>query len=123
MSPDRVAAVLAAAACGLLAWRWRRFPRTWRPVDALGAVLLLPGLFVFARVVVRLVVRALHEEWNGCRLAPTVALTHGYALYYPPNEGPVLDTIYGPVAALAYLPATMFRSPTGAILAGAALNL
>src|SRR4051794_40991944 len=41
------------------------------------------------------------------RLAPTFALTHGYNVYYPPESGPALSTLYGPVTVLAYLPATL----------------
>src|SRR5262245_31025485 len=123
MAPDRVADVLAVVAAGLLAWRWRHEARAWTWIDRAGAAVLAPVLVVSARVAVRVVVGALGVDWNGARLAPTVALARGYRLYYPASEGPVLDTIYGPVAALAYLPVALFRSPTPAILAGAALNL
>jgi hypothetical protein len=57
------------------------------------------------------------------RLAPTFALTHGYHVYYPPDSGPVLSTIYGPVTVLAYLPATLAATPTNAILIGTLLTL
>ena len=123
MTVDRVADALAVAAGAALAWRWRRTARAWGWVEHSGIVVLALGLFVFARVAGRVVVGALALDWNGARLAPTVGLAHGYRLYYPASEGPVLDTIYGPVAALAYLPVALFRSPTPTILAGAALNL
>jgi hypothetical protein len=123
MGPDGVAWAMAAAAYAILAFRWRRGASTWTWIDRLGAILVIPAVAVFARVVVRLAVGALQEEWNGCRLAPAVALTRGFALYYPASEGPILDTIYGPVVALAYLPAAFFSAPTPVILAGAVLNI
>src|SRR5689334_8172234 len=43
--------------------------------------------------------------WNDARLAPTIGMTRGYALYYPAEDGPVLNTIYPPLTALSYLPA------------------
>lgn len=52
------------------------------------------------------------------RLAPTFGLVHGYRLYYPPDSGPVLSTLYGPVTALFYLPATIASTPMAAIAIG-----
>jgi hypothetical protein len=49
-------------------------------------------------------------EWNAARLAPTFALVKGYQLYYGQNDGAVLNTIYGPVTAITFLPATLFHS-------------
>src|SRR5207253_1569440 len=69
------------------------------------------------------VVGTLASDWNGSRLAPIFALVRGYRLYYPATEGPILDTLYGPVAVLAFLPATLFRTPTAAILAAGALEV
>ena len=57
------------------------------------------------------------------RLAPTFALLYGYDLYYPATEGPITNHVYGPVAAFAFLPATIFATPTPAILAGAVLQV
>ena len=57
------------------------------------------------------------------RLAPTFALTHRYSVYYPPESGPALSTLYGPVTILAYLPATLASTPTNAILIGTILTL
>ena len=51
----------------------------------------------------------------------TVSLVKGYKLYYPPGEGPILNHIYGPFAALVYLPAAIVRTPTNALLIGSLL--
>jgi hypothetical protein len=64
------------------------------------------------------------DPWNGARLAPSIALHSGYALYQPLETGPVLSTVVGPVAFLAYWPVGFLRaSPTTLVLAAIALNL
>jgi hypothetical protein len=73
-------------------------------------------------LVVTAVLGTLTSDWNASRLAPTFALVYGYDLYYPMTEGPILNNVYGPVAALAFLPVTIFRTPTPAILAGGVMQ-
>ena len=72
---------------------------------------------------ISLVVRPVSSHWSGPRLAPVLALVHGYKLYQPPDRGPVIDWIYPPVSALSYLPATIFGDPTAMILSGRLLSL
>ncbi len=98
--------------------------RQWSPWERAGAVVVVvPGLFAYWWAAVGSIASAPTIDWNGARLAPTVALVHGYALYYPATSGPILSTIYGPLAAFAYLPAALFRTPTGAVLCAAALTV
>jgi len=59
------------------------------------------------------------DQW----LASSIAITHGYRLYYPPESGPVMSAIYAPVTALVYLPAALASSPFGAFGIGAFLTL
>ena len=33
------------------------------------------------------------DPWNNARLTPAIALHHGFKLYYPLHEGPVLSTV------------------------------
>jgi hypothetical protein len=56
------------------------------------------------------------------RLAPSFALLHGYRLYYGLSDGPLLQTAYGPIGALFYLPATLAATPTSALLIAEALT-
>ena len=67
--------------------------------------------------------RATRIQWNDVRLIPTFSFVSGYDLYALPDSGPILNMVYGPVAALAYLPATLFSTPTGAILCGSLLSM
>jgi hypothetical protein len=97
--------------------------RTWAWPDWLAAGLLLAAIGSCAILAVTVVRGMLGMDWNAARLTPVFSLVYGYRLYYPAGEGPILDNIYGPVAALAFLPATVFRTPTAAILAGAVLHV
>ncbi len=62
-------------------------------------------------------------RWNGSRLAPIQALKDGYDLYYEFEAGPALNTLYGPFSFYPYFPATFFRSPTNAIIAGQLISV
>lgn len=55
--------------------------------------------------------------WSPVRLAPAFDLRYGQTLYPKLDEGPVSGHIYGPMAALVYLPATLFATPQAAIRA------
>ncbi len=61
---------------------------------------------------------------NDHRLAPSAALLHGYPAYYPPEQGPALSTIYGPVTVWTYLPAAfLLQTPSSAVRAGVVTNI
>ena len=57
------------------------------------------------------------------RLAPTSAWLRGYKVYYPPEKGPALSTIYGPVTVWVFIPAGLFDSPVAAVRVGTAINI
>lgn len=122
MTPTRLALLLAIATAIAVGWRWRRAVGGWSSLDWLGAGVLAVALWTFWRVVVTAVLGTLTSDWNASRLAPTFALLYGYDLYYPATVGPILNNVYGPVTALAFLPVTVFRTPTLAVLAGGVLQ-
>jgi uncharacterized membrane protein YuzA (DUF378 family) len=68
------------------------------------------------------VIRMPGRDWNAARITPSVALKFGYTLYYPANQGPILNTLYAPITAVAYLPAALGNDPTSAILIAGAIN-
>ncbi|HEX8202124.1 MAG TPA: hypothetical protein VF590_16735 [Isosphaeraceae bacterium] len=82
---------------------------------------LVAGLFAWG--LVREVVIAPSWEWNNVRLAPAFALARGLEIYSRPGRGAALSTMYGPISAVAYLPATLASSPTVALLVGCGLSL
>lgn len=94
----------------------------WPLLDRLLAALLGASVVALAALVASSVLQAPFFGWNGARLAPTFALLRGYRLYYPDGVGPVLNTIYGPVTALVYLPAALAGSPSGALVIASAVS-
>lgn len=55
-------------------------------------------------------IHILNNFWNGARLAFSAAILNGYKLYYPPNQGPILGMMYGPLAPLLWMPAMLLKS-------------
>ena len=64
-----------------------------------------------------------HVDMNASRVVPPVALVKGYDIYAGATDGPVIDFMYGPVGALAFLPAALAATPSGALLIAALLNV
>jgi hypothetical protein len=61
---------------------------------------------------------------NGARLMPSFALSKGLNYYVlPPAGGPLYSSLYGPMMAIMYLPATLFSNPNSAVLAGSAITI
>jgi uncharacterized membrane protein len=57
-----------------------------------------------------------YDRWDEARFAMTLAISQGIPLYSPPDQGAQLPTIYGPVAPLVYLPATLATRPDVAMV-------
>lgn len=96
-----------------------------RPIwDRLGvAVLPFLGCTVLWHWVVSIAFSSMAGFWNGARLAPAMGLIYGYGLYYPATEGPISGWIYGPVSALAFLPAVLLGNSGVQILVARCLSL
>lgn len=62
-------------------------------------------------------------SWNEMRLAPTFALLHGVPVYPLREDGPLSTWIYGPVALVLNLPATLAPSAVGALEIAGLINL
>lgn len=63
-------------------------------------------------------------EWNADRLSMAFFLKYKFNLYYPEDSvGPLISDMYGPLLALAYLPATIANSPTFALILGKLISL
>ena len=62
------------------------------------------------------------HDWGAIRLAQSEALLNGYDLYYPEKSGPLLSTIYGPIAVLWFLPAAMVEDITRSFYAAGVLK-
>lgn len=99
-------------------------PRLSLPVRrrgiALILVVLLGGLFLALSWHV-LLWWTHHFDLNGERLLRSFALREGTPLYPGKDAGVLLNTIYGPVGAIAYLPATLAQRPAEAMVIGQTL--
>ena len=62
-------------------------------------------------------------DFNAVRLQRSFVLAAGEPIYPAEDSGPILLALYGPVGAVAYLPATLMPTPASAVLAGQALSL
>jgi hypothetical protein len=79
-------------------------------------VLALVALFTWVKMNVQ-------WAWSACRLAPALGILRGFPLYSPPDHGPINGWLYGPVAALCWLPAALARTPRGALETAEIINL
>ncbi len=95
-----------------------------RPTADRIASRCLPGALVtLAALLAGCLGSMLFSTFSYIHLTPSIALWHGYDLYYGPTDGPVLNTIYPPLAALVYLPSGFGRDPTWAMGVAFAVNL
>jgi hypothetical protein len=62
------------------------------------------------------------SDMNASRVVPAIALWRGFPLYAGPDGGPIIDFMYGPMAAIAFLPAAIATTPAGALLVAGLLN-
>lgn len=101
-------------------WLWRRSAD--RPLLERFSLLLLPAvLWLLLAVTGANIIKARTNGWNAARLAPAIALWHGYRLYYEPDDGPVSGNIYGPVAAAYFAPSGLASTPIEAATLAAVL--
>ncbi|MCP4664358.1 MAG: hypothetical protein GY856_53925 [bacterium] len=95
-----------------------------RPIEERLVASLIPlALFCLFLLYFSRIGFMLHRHWDSARVAPSVALTCGYDLYYGAESGPIMTTHYGPVKALLYLPAALASTPTAAIMIAGTLNV
>ena len=63
-------------------------------------------------------------EWDADRLSMAFFLKYKFNLYNPEDSvGPLISDMYGPILALAYLPAAIANSPTFALILGKLISL
>lgn len=115
---------LAVLALGLPVGIWLSLGHGRGPVeDRLALVLLPPCALLLLVFLAERIVAAPYWDWNAARLAPAFAVAQGHHIYPSLTEGTTLAYIYGPVFALAFLPATVINLPTTAILLATMLSI
>jgi hypothetical protein len=114
-----VAMIVAAIVAGA-GWAWRR---RGRPFTERVLVALLPLALLATAVEVLPAVAALPiSDVTALRVVPGVALATGHSIYAGPQDGPIIDFMYGPIGAVAYIPAALATSPSAAIAIAGAIN-
>ncbi len=94
----------------------------WLGNERLARICQNLALFGSVVFVADMVLRLPYRTWSTVRFAWGAGLRHGYDLYYGPNEGPVLASVYGPVGPLTRLPALLVGEITGTILVAGVIN-
>lgn len=114
-----ILAGLAALALGFLLERRRPRADGFQRWTLRLLPLLAAGTALAAWAAFRLVP---HWTWSAARLAAAVRLAQGFPLYSGPDDSLVTGWIYGPVGALAYLPAAFAGEPLTALRLATWLN-
>ncbi|HET7536463.1 MAG TPA: hypothetical protein VFJ90_08420, partial [Candidatus Didemnitutus sp.] len=120
MSTEWLIFAVAAGAGGSWYSLRRRDAGRWERAAAVALPVLLVALVYVYRETALLNTR---WPWSACRLAAVFGWVHGYPLYSPIDHGPINGWLYGPVAAIAWLPATLAASPQSALMVAALINL
>ncbi|MGD8327826.1 MAG: hypothetical protein PVJ49_00235 [Acidobacteriota bacterium] len=114
--------LITAAGLSVGAWlAWRSASTS--PVDRIVLLALPPLLLFVALATLERIVAAPFWDWTAVRLASSFALVQGHGMYPSPTDGPTLSYIYGPIFAVAFLPATVSNQPTVAITIAMVLQL
>lgn len=105
---------LGVVAFAVVGWRGAGRHAADRPVWAA----LVSGAAVAACLVATSALSGPFSPWDTTRIAPAIALAHGDSPYAGESSGVILSTMYGPIAALAYLPAAASGDPATATILG-----
>ena len=85
------------------------------------ALALLGTGLVLMRLIERIAIGP-RVQFNMTRTATSIGMARGYNILPGPEQGPVLDFMYGPVSAAAYLPVAWSPTPSGAVWIGIAMT-
>jgi hypothetical protein len=114
----RIGEWLLMSAAGLLglwaAFRWR----IERNLDRLLALLAPMGAGAILIHLLKRLANGPNVDMNASRVANAIALVKGYNIMPGVNDGPLLDFMYGPMFVVAYTPAALATTPSGAIWIG-----
>ncbi len=80
------------------------------------------ALLILILVTLNTLVFEMNDRWIYHRMAVVIGFAKGYELYYPPDVGPVLNTIYAPMGYLTFLPIALFKSPAAVLLSAGVIN-
>jgi hypothetical protein len=118
--------LLLAAFCAAVLFAFKFYFGSGRKRPYAERVMLAatPTLVVLMTMQLSLsIIRMPDRDWNAARITPSVAWTKGHDVYHPKDEGPILNTLYGPGTVLTFSPAALASTPTGAVLIAGTINV
>jgi hypothetical protein len=101
---------------------YRKFAQASREIRTALAILPVTTFALASKLVGNLLCLRLWD-YNAVRLVPAFALARGAGIYTGVLDGPALGFIYGPVAAIIYLPTVLASTPTTAVFIGGVVTL
>jgi hypothetical protein len=107
---------------GLSVWRFMRSAGQLIVVRIIDCLLPFSAAGVIFLCVAK-IADGPNNSWNECKLAPVVAMTHGYALYQNPQDGVMTAWPYGPIGAIVLLPSALASDPTTCVMIGLSIEV
>lgn len=121
---DKMFFLLLGTFCSaLFGFRLFKHSYKWEFLDRFTFPSILVAVFALGTAFFNKVLSGLFFIWNTQRLTPTFALVKGYPLYSGQHNGPIQAMHYAPISALVYLPSTLAKSPTMALLSAQIIAL
>jgi len=108
----------AVVALGVAAWLYRN-GRHLEPSERWLRCVIVFCSYAALLCVASGVYEAQIISWDAARIAPLLGWMRGFPLYSTATEGAIQTTMYPPLSALAYVPASAAHTPVLVILIGA----
>ncbi|GET44203.1 hypothetical protein [Microseira wollei] len=103
-------------------WIFKKL-NTWEIIDRFIAAITPLAVLAVISIMLIMILQIPFNIWNNNRLTPAFALAYDYKFFNAEASGPILSWMYGPIAAIAYLPSTLAKSPTVALIIAGIISI